>query len=273
MTKDKQLTETLQPGGEFRLGRLGEEFVSERRIALLEAIDATGSISQAAKQAGMSYKGAWDAMEQMNNLAEQPLVQRRTGGRHGGGTLLTEQGRQLVALYRRAADYHHRFLDMLREDMDNPEAFFSLDRRLGMQISVKNQLLGTVSTINKGAVNAEVILSLGEQQAMTAIVTNESVEQLELKANDDVIALIKESSVFLAVDDEAPKISARNLLQGEVTRAEEGAVNAEVVVGLPGGKSIVSIISNEGLRSLGIHQGLKVWACIKASDVMLATAR
>lgn len=263
----------LQPGGEFRLGREGEEFVSERRITLLEAIDATGSISQAARRAGMSYKGAWDSLEQMNNLAEQPLMQRRTGGRYGGGTVLTPHGRQLIALYRQAANYHRRFLDLLRADMDDPEAFFSLDRRLGMQISIKNQLLGRVAVITEGAVNTEVKLTLGERETITAIVTNEGVEQLGLCLGDEAIALIKESSVFLAVGVEPPRFSARNCLQGVVTRLEKGAVNAEVVIGLPGGKSMASIISNDGMSQLGITEGMAIWACIKASDVMLAVAR
>lgn len=265
--------EALQPGGELRLGRQGEEFVSERRITLLEAIDATGSITQAAKQAGMSYKGAWESLEQMNNLAERPLMQRQAGGRHGGGTQLTEHGHHLVAVYRRASGYYRRFLDLLRDDMGNLETFFTMDRRLGMQIGIRNQLLGKAALINTGTVNTEVKLALGEREHLTAIVTNEGVGQLGFGLGDEVIALIKESSVFLAVGDHPPMISARNCLQGEVSRIEIGAVNAEVVVGLSGGKSIVSIISNDGLSNLGISSGHRIWACIKASDVMLATAR
>lgn len=55
-------------------------------LELLERIDASGSISNAASTMGMSYKAAWQAVERMNNLSEHPLVERQTGGRHGGGT-------------------------------------------------------------------------------------------------------------------------------------------------------------------------------------------
>ena len=58
-------------------------FADPRRIALLKQIDLTGSISQGAKNAGISYKSAWDAINEMNQLSEQTLVERATGGKKG----------------------------------------------------------------------------------------------------------------------------------------------------------------------------------------------
>lgn len=55
--------------------------ISPRRLHLLQAIEATGSVSQAAKQVGMSYKAAWDAVEIINNLAGEPLIDRQHGGK------------------------------------------------------------------------------------------------------------------------------------------------------------------------------------------------
>ena len=52
----------------------------------------------------LSYKAAWDAVDAMNNLADRPLVLRSTGGKNGGGTLLTEHGKKVVALYRALGD-------------------------------------------------------------------------------------------------------------------------------------------------------------------------
>ena len=67
-------------------------FAGESRIRLLEAVQAQGSITRAAKALPMSYKAAWDAIDAMNNLSEQALVARVAGGRQGGGTRLTEAG-------------------------------------------------------------------------------------------------------------------------------------------------------------------------------------
>lgn len=64
--------------------------ITDQRIRLLEAIDALGSISAAARTVGLTYRGAWDAVAVVNNLAEHPLVLGRAGGKSGGGASLTE---------------------------------------------------------------------------------------------------------------------------------------------------------------------------------------
>ena len=89
-------------------------FLGDTRIRLLEAIERHGSISQAAKAVPLSYKAAWDAVDAMNNLADQPLVVRSTGGKHGGGTLLTDHGRKVVALYRALETEYQAALDHAR---------------------------------------------------------------------------------------------------------------------------------------------------------------
>ncbi|HNS62866.1 MAG TPA: molybdopterin-binding protein [Anaerolineaceae bacterium] len=66
------------------------------------------------------------------------------------------------------------------------------------------------------------------------------------------------------------KISARNVLKGTVRKVVLGAVNAEVIVVLPGGTELVSIITKESVQSLGIEEGREVYAVVKASNVMIA---
>jgi len=67
------------------------------------------------------------------------------------------------------------------------------------------------------------------------------------------------------------KISARNVLKGKVKKVSHGAVNSEVIVELPGGIEIVSIITKESAQVLNLANGKEVYAVIKASNVMLAT--
>lgn len=78
----------------------GETFIGFGRIILLERIAEYGSISRAAKSMAMSYKHAWDLVDSMNRKAGMPVVTTSTGGKGGGGALLTETGKKIIH------DYH-----------------------------------------------------------------------------------------------------------------------------------------------------------------------
>ena len=105
-----------------------------QRIALLAQIAALGSITQAAKAAGMSYKTAWDAVDELNNLAERPLVERSVGGKGGGGARLTPAGERLLALYQRLEELRERMLESIEEDGEDLE----LIGRLMLRTSARN---------------------------------------------------------------------------------------------------------------------------------------
>jgi len=84
----------------IRIDLAGGDRIGPGKIALLEAIGATGSISAAARQLGMSYRRAWLLVEEVNAALRQPAVDAATGGRHGGGAVLTAVGRRIIAHYR-----------------------------------------------------------------------------------------------------------------------------------------------------------------------------
>ena len=69
--------------------------------ALLENIDRRGSLSEAAKDAGISYRRAWDLVRTAEGHLGQTLVNRRTGGAHGGGSALSAAGRHMLAVFAR----------------------------------------------------------------------------------------------------------------------------------------------------------------------------
>jgi molybdate transport system regulatory protein len=72
------------------------------KIALLEAIARTGSISAAGREFGMAYRRAWMLTDEVNRMFTRPLVQARGGGKNGGGATLTKLGLTIVRCYRRA---------------------------------------------------------------------------------------------------------------------------------------------------------------------------
>ena len=99
---------TLRIDGQLWFNR-GEKGYLGKRIDLLEQIEATGSISRAAKAIKLSYKAAWDAVDAMNNLSERPLVICSAGGAQGGGTRLTDFGREMLHVWRRMQAEYERF--------------------------------------------------------------------------------------------------------------------------------------------------------------------
>lgn len=254
-------------------GKTFPEMLSRGRrwdhLELLERIDASGSISTAAGDMGMSYKAAWQAVECMNNLSEHPVVERQTGGRKGGGTTLTPYGRHVVVAYRRLEKERERVLAALGQIMDDFEQYYELIRRFDMKTSARNQFLGRVKTVTRGAINSEVILDIGGGDELAAVITNDSVDQLALKPGIEAYALVKAPWVIVTTD-ESLKTSARNRLCGTVVRCHEGAVNGEVVIELPGGKLVVATITNESIHDLGLTEGRRACALIKASHVILA---
>ena len=90
-----------------------ETYLGLGRIRLLEQIQATGSISAAARNLKMGYRHAWLLVEQMNRVAPTPLVKRTTGGRGGGGTRLTRAGDAAITQYHSALHTIHTLLGTL----------------------------------------------------------------------------------------------------------------------------------------------------------------
>jgi molybdate transport system regulatory protein len=95
------------------------------KIQLLENIHACGSISAAGRAMDMSYKRAWDLVDEINRICRQAAVERQTGGKNGGGAVLTPFGISLVARYRKierdAASAVRKELQALRMDIGRPK--------------------------------------------------------------------------------------------------------------------------------------------------------
>lgn len=97
--------------GERSLGGRG-------RMELLERIQETGSIRQAAMAMGMSYRVAWQAIEALNELADAPVVDRAVGGRGGGGAVVNAHGLRLIKAFRAIESEHVRFVERVSQKLD-----------------------------------------------------------------------------------------------------------------------------------------------------------
>lgn len=93
-------------------------YVGIGRITLLEKIESLGSMNAAAKDMKMSYKKAWQLIDEMNQMFSEPLVIKAQGGKAGGGTRLTEKGKEVIQEFRRIEQELSEFLTSVSDRLD-----------------------------------------------------------------------------------------------------------------------------------------------------------
>lgn len=242
------------------LARVGLE-----RVALIEAVAELGSISAAAKRLDLSYKGAWDAVQALNNLFDAPLIAAGAGGRSGGGAQVTPRGHAVVRAFRDMEREVGAALARLEAGLAS-EVGEDLFWSLGLRTSARNALRGTVVALAPLGVTVEVRLAIGGGVEIASVITRRSVEELGLAVGRPAVALVKSSFVRLVSDAQAGVDG--NVLAGEVLDREDGEAASEVVIALPGGKTLVATVPSALVA--GLAPGLSVHAVIAPSDVILA---
>ena len=170
---------------------------SDKRLEVLRRVAETGSISQAARDAGISYKAAWQAIDTLSNLSGQSLVERTVGGSGGGGARITPQGLQLLSL-----------ADELARSREAVLARFaggsSLSFGLGLRTSMRNQLpcrVEAVEPLGQDDPAVRVRLRTPGQAELVSSVTRESVDLLGLRAGLEVLLLCKATAVRIGRGD------------------------------------------------------------------------
>ncbi|CZE48805.1 TOBE domain-containing protein [Campylobacter geochelonis] len=244
------------------------DFILEKRIKLLCEIEKTGSILQAAKNVPMSYKAAWDAIDLMNNLSSHTLVERKAGGKSGGGSHLSEYAKNLIKSYELIKIAQKDFLDLVSKNTDFDSGYIKNLQRIAMQISARNVFVGKVSKIASNDVNAEVVLSLKGAQEIASIITKNSMLNLELEVGKEAKAIIKSSSVMISATKDI-QISARNVLEGVINKINSDEINAEVSLDIGENQILTAVITANSIKKLGLKVGDKAYGIIKSTSVMI----
>jgi len=173
----------LEYEGEPLLGRGGAD--------ILEAIKKEKSISRAAKTIGMSYRYVWNYLARMEKVLDELIVDTFKGGKAGGGAKLTMLGESLLKEYKRVKGYVGEILG----DEEYWEA-------VGLKISARNRLRGVVKEVEKGIITAKVRMEIEAPVVVTAIISREAVEELDMKPGDKAEAVIKATEVMVAKERE-----------------------------------------------------------------------
>lgn len=168
---------------------------SDKRLDVLRQVALTGSISQAARDVGISYKAAWQAIDTLTNLSGWPLVDRSVGGSGGGGARLTPQGVQLLALADELAQARAQVLARFAGRQSSAAG-------LGWRTSMRNQLPCEVvglSPVGLGsALKVSLVTAGGDELA--SLLTRESADLLGLVPGLSVLALCKATAVAMSAD-------------------------------------------------------------------------
>ena len=236
-----------------------------QRIALLQHISEQGSITRAAKSAGISYKAAWDAIDELNNLAQTPLVERSVGGKGGGGARLSVAGERVLRLYKRLHALQHQVLEAAEDAQD-----LDLLGRLMLRTSARNQLHGTVGAIRNQGHNDLIALELAGGLLLHAQITHDSTQRLALEVGTPVVALIKAGWLQLIAPQDV--IADHNHLEGQIEQvlaADNGP--CEVRISLPNGQTLCALTEAQHLATLGLKAGSQAHVQFAPSLVLLGT--
>ena len=137
-----------------------------------------------------------------------------------------------------------------------------------MKTSARNTLKGTVTEIKKGQINSEVVLAIGGGTVLKSVITNDSVDEMELAIGDEAYAIIKASFVMVA-KEKPERISTRNIIETKVVEVKNGIVNGELKLSL-GDQILTAVITEDAVQDLDFKTGDTVYALIKANTVILA---
>ena len=230
--------------------------LSDRRLQVLRALGACGSISQAAREVGVSYKAAWQAIDTLSNLAGVPVVQKSVGGAGGGGAKLTEAGQDLLRAAQAMEQVRGAVMQQLQSQAPLPS--------LGMQTSMRNQWPCVVDLVEvAGPLTMVHVHSLYGQVPLCAKITTESAQLLALHVGMRVLAMCKATAAQVLPWQKNPPTEH---LLGQVLRVTKGALGDEVAVQMHEGLQWVGF-ANAGS---GLRAGRKAMVHVPASALVLA---
>jgi molybdate transport system regulatory protein len=232
----------------------------DRRIDILRRVGQAGSISEAAREAGVSYKAAWQALETLANLAGTPLVEKAVGGSGGGGATITPAGRRVLEAADEMAHARRRILDSFAQGDASGRA------ALALRTSMRNQFpctVGTVKPVKEHGGQVRVQLLLADGSALHARITRESVQLLGLEPRLDVLALCKATAVRVA--EQIDTATPGNVLSGEVVRASRSASGGEVTLRLASGVQLVGFAA----AGAALKPGRQAMASIEEASVVI----
>lgn len=144
-----------------------------------------------------------------------------------------------------------------------------IEREASRQTSARNAFFGKIKTIQRGDIQSLVTLITLGGQAVTTVITNDSLDLLGLKPGRLVTAEVKAPWVMLQKSEECPRCSAANRFVGTIEKIKKGRVNTEFSLRIEGGTTLCAVTCTESARHLDLSTGNRVWALFNSYAVVL----
>jgi molybdate transport system regulatory protein len=165
----------------------GKPVLGKGGAEILADINAEKSLTKAAEKAGMSYRYVWNYVQKIEKAIGEPIVETYKGGKTGGGgAKLTKMGESLIVEYRQLEGYLN---DILTEAKSSEVK--------GLKLSARNNFKGKIISVEKGVITAKVKIEVKMPTTITAVITKEAVEDLDLKVGDEVTGIVKSTEVMI----------------------------------------------------------------------------
>ncbi len=247
--------------GNIWIKKDNKAFLGKGRVELLKNIQIYGSISKAAKQMKMSYKAAWDSVDIMNKLSQKPLVTKVTGGKGGGGTVITSYARELIQAYNEISTLHNNYFNTLQNSF-NEQINDSFDEE-----PIFSRLCGNISMMKNIDNTYEISIKLKSGQTLISIEDKKLVCQKNLKVKDEINFLIETNNIVLT--KKSQNSSARNRLIGKVVTINDDKINSNITINCGQNDIIHSKITSSSCKKLELKENDEVYASFKAYNIII----
>jgi len=247
---------------ELLLKKNEETFLNPKNVKLLENIRDFGSMAKAAKASGVTYKTAWSWIDKMNERSPVSLVEKVSGGKDGGGTVITSYAKALLSIYDEVAALQEKHLDSLQSALQH------LEEDIKKKTFSFSALRAEVITLKECNKRVEIHLSLENKSELIAYASQNFVKINKIKKSSHVNLLIESDLVSISRDFNK-EISSRNKLKTLVS--DIVIENDEVLLSLElsEGQFLSSRITLQSFKTLDIKIGDEIMAMFKAYNITL----
>lgn len=247
--------------GNIWIKKDNRSFIGRGRVELLQNIQIHGSISKASKAMKMSYKAAWDSVDIMNKLANKPLVTKVTGGKGGGGTVITSHAKELIQAYSEISTLYKNYFGTLQNSF-NEQISDSFQKE-----PTFSRLSGTIFMMKNSEDNYEISIKLKSGQILTSIENKKFVVERSYQEKDEISFLIETDNIVLTKKEQ--NSSARNRLFGKVLSIYDDEINTNITIDCGEKDTIHSKITSSSCKKLGLKIDDKVYASFKAYNIII----